>query len=260
MKRLLNYAAENGYDSIAITPGAEQAKRYDLSKQISRVVYSPDTEMLNAFDSNNKSVVMHSNVKPDQVADYIGKEPAQRLFDEQNTKLNFKGGKDVPYQEISGIDLQVGGEGMKGFYDKILPDYLNTFGKPYGAQMGTFSIPGDRGATVERLGVAGRNLSEMTPQEVIDFNKMVDEAGAMKLHSFPITPEMRESIKQKGLPLYQQIGIPTAGAGAASQMPEQMQEPEVEPEIKKAKGGRVRMTTNRDAMFMELSNNKLKRK
>jgi len=226
MKRLLNYAAENGYDSIAITPGAEQAKRYDLSKQISRVVYSPDTEMLNAFDSNNKSVVMHSNVKPDQVADYIGKEPAQRLFDEQNTKLNFKGGKDVPYQEISGIDLQVGGEGMKGFYDKILPDYLNTFGKPYGAQMGTFSIPGDRGATVERLGVAGRNLSEMTPQEVIDFNKMVDEAGAMKLHSFPITPEMRESIKQKGLPLYQQIGIPTAGAGAASQMLEPQEEPQ----------------------------------
>jgi hypothetical protein len=226
MKRLLNYAAENGYDSIAITPGAEQAKRYDLSKQISRVVYSPDTEMLNAFDSNNKSVVMHSNVKPDQVADYIGKEPAQRLFDEQNTKLNFKGGKDVPYQEISGIDLQVGGEGMKGFYDKILPDYLNTFGKPYNAQMGTFSIPGDRGATVERLGVAGRNLSEMTPQEVIDFNKMVDEAGAMKLHSFPITPEMRESIKQKGLPLYQQVGIPTAGAGAASQMLEPQEEPQ----------------------------------
>jgi hypothetical protein len=80
------------------------------------------------------------------------------------------------------------------------------------------------------------------------------------IHNFPITPEMRESIKQKGLPLYQQIGIPTAGAGAASQMPEQMQEPEVEPEVKKAKGGRVRMTTNRDTMFMELSNKKLKRK
>ena len=331
MKRLLNYAADNGYDSIAITPGAEQAKRYDLSKQISRVVYSPDTEMLNAFDHNNKSVVMHSNVKPDQVADYIGKEPAQRLFDEQNTKLNFKGGKDVPYQEISGIDLQVGGEGMIGFYDKILPDYLNTFGKPYNAQMGTFSIPGDRGATVERLGVAGRNLSEMTPQEVIDFNKMVDEAGAMKLHNFPITPEMRESIKQKGLPLYQQIGIPTAGAGAASQalqpeeeaglsiggmvnsaikqahlaklaklreemapkaqavknlnakdenrylrdvVPNSLTKESIEqeiarmkakeeaskPEVKEAKGGRVRMTENRDTMFMELSNKKLKRK
>ena len=244
MKRLLNYAADNGYDSIALTPGAEQAKRYDLSKQISRVVYSPDTGMLNAFDHNNKSVVMHSNVTPDQVADYIGKEPAQRLFDEQNTKLNFKGGKDVPYQEISGIDLQVGGEGMKGFYDKILPDYLNTFGKPYGAQVQstTFDVP----------------VPSIDPR-----TKM---STTYPIHNFPITPEMRESIKQKGLPLYQQVGIPTVGAGAASQMLEPEEEPQyakggtVKPQVKKSVSGTVKMTNNRDAMFMELSNNKLKRK
>jgi hypothetical protein len=52
--------------------------------------------------------------------------------------------------------------------------------------------------------------------------------GQMPLHNFRITPEMRESIKQKGLPLYQQVGIPTAGAGAASQMPEQ-EEPQYGP-------------------------------
>jgi hypothetical protein len=33
-----------------------------------------------------------------------------------------------------------------------------------------------------------------------------------------------------------------------------------QPEVKEAKGGVVRMTKNRDAMFMELSNKKLKRK
>jgi hypothetical protein len=148
----------------------------------------------------------------------------------------------------------------------------------------------------------------------------------MPLHNFPITPEMRESIKQKGLPLYQQVGIPTAGA--ASQMlepeeeaglagggsvaklaalaklkkmreemapkaeavkaliardenrylsdvvPNSLTNPEIEaeikrmaaraqasqPEVKEAKGGEVKMTKNRDAMFMELSNKKLKRK
>ena len=30
---------------------------------------------------------------------------------------------------LRGIDLDVGGQGMKGFYDKIIPDYLNKFGK-----------------------------------------------------------------------------------------------------------------------------------
>ena len=346
MKRLLNYAADNGYDSIAITPGAEQAKRYDLSKQISNLQYD-ELGDLRAFDKDGRMVISE-NVNPEKLPDYVGKDLATKILSDRENRLSAKAiyrdalkndlpeaEADVLYKnylshpiEYSGVDLEVGGEGMKGFYDKILPDYLNTFGKPYGAQMGTFSIPGDRGATVERLGVAGRNLSEMTPQEVIDFNKMVDEAGAMKLHNFPITPEMRESIKQKGLPLYQQVGIPTAGAGAASQMPEEpeygvggainslaktealaklaklreqmapraeavknliakdqnsylrdvvpnsLTNPEIEaeiarlkakaealqPEVKNAKGGVVRMTKNRDTMFMELSNKKLKRK
>jgi hypothetical protein len=278
MKRLLNYAADNGYDSIAITPGAEQASRYSLSKQLSEVMYDPSTGYLLGRDHNGKLVVAQQGITTEKLPDYIGKEGAQKILE---TPVD-----DAGIHALKGADLSFGGEGMKGFYDQILPSYLNTFGKPYNTQMGQISIPGDRGATVERLGVAGRNLSEMTPQEVIDFNKMVDEAGAIKLHSFPITPEMRESIKQKGLPLYQQIGIPTAGAGAASQMPQQMQEPELEPEVKKAdggainyntapdmsdggriiqgapfkRGGKVKVTTNPDAMFMELSNKKLKRK
>ena len=264
MKRLLNYAADNGYDSIAITTGAEQAKRYDLSKQINTISWNKQSDGLYNIEADavNGRPIIKKGMTEQELENTVGKEVANRIVNGVGQFANdplFDSGK-LTRGKLENLDLQVGGEGMMGFYDKMLPDYLNTFGKPYGAQMGTFSIPGDRGATVERLGVAGRNLSEMTPQEVIDFNKMVDEAGAMKLHSFPITPEMRESIKQKGLPLYQQIGIPTAGAGAASQMPEQMQEPEVEPEVKKAKGGRVRMTTNRDTMFMELSNKKLKRK
>ena len=215
MKRLLNYAADNGYDSIAITPGAEQAKRFSLSKQIDELIYSDDGSL---YASKGGKKVFNERLTPEQLPDYVGKEVAEKLVTAQPNEVGSR--------VLGGLDLEVGGEGMKGFYDQILPSYLNTFGKPYNAQMGTFSIPGDRGATVERLGVAGRNLSEMTPQEVIDFNKMVDEAGAMKLHNFPITPEMRESIKQKGLPLYQQVGIPTAGAGAASQMLEPEEEPQ----------------------------------
>jgi hypothetical protein len=278
MKRLLNYAADNGYDSIALTPGAEQAKRFSLSKQIDALEWDERTGRLYAKQKNgNDFNKMADGVTSENLSDYVGKEVAEKLMSQPSTGTN---------RMLGGVDLEVGGEGMKGFYDQILPSYLNTFGKPYNAQISTFSIPGDRAETVERLGVAGRNLSEMTPQEVIDFNKMVDEAGAIKLHSFPITPQMREQIKQKGLPLYQQIGIPTAGAGAASQMPEQMQEPVLEPEVKKAdggainyntvpdmtdgerimqgapfkRGGKVKLTTNRDTMFLELSNKKLKRK
>ena len=269
MKRLLNYAADQGYDSIAITPGAEQASRYDLSKQISKVDYNKfnsGQNELTAWDKDGKKVFEKYGASQEEVADYIGKEAAEKLF-ATTPKDNHMGGERY---SLIGEELQVGGEGMKGFYDQILPSYLNTFGKPYGAQVGQMPIPINKGMHVPNP----EGGWTTTPPETY---------GA---HHFPITPEMRESIKQKGLPLYQQIGIPTAGAGAASQMPETMQEPELEPEVKKADGGainyntapdmsdggriiqgapfkhggKVNMTTNRDAMFMELSNKKLKRK
>jgi hypothetical protein len=305
MKRLLNYAADNGYDSIAITQGAEQAKRYDLSKQLSEVMYDPSTGYLIGRDHNGKMVVAQQGITTEKLPDYIGKEGAQKILE---TPVD-----DAGIHALTGADLSFGGEGMKGFYDKMLPDYLNAFGKPYGAQVGQIQAP----IKHELEGL--RRMAGMA------------EEPPLTLHNFPITPEMRESIKQKGLPLYQQVGIPTAGAGAASQalqpeeeqglsgggivnsaikqahlaklaklrqemapraeavkaliardenrylgdvVPNSLTNPEIEseiarmkaraeasqPEVKEAKGGVVRMTKNRDAMFMELSNKKLKRK
>ena len=355
MKRLLNYAADNGYDSIAITPGAEQAKRYDLSKQVGQISYTPSTKNLMAFDHEGNAVVNKSNVNPEDLEKYLGAGVTQKL-----SQAEFEG----PTQILRGTDISVGGEGMKGFYDKMLPDYLNTYGKPYGAQVQMDSVPisirnpkstawdGGQGdhpfmtsqdlsepfdGMVELLRrnpetgeqeLVGRMLRADSEARIASELMKLDKFNQIKLHNFPITPEMRESIKQKGLPLYQQVGIPTAGAGAASQalqpeeelglagggsvaklaalaklkklkeemapraeavqnlmkmdenrylrdvVPNSLTNESIEseiarmkaraeasqPEVKEAKGGVVRMTKNRDAMFMELSNKKLKRK
>ena len=314
MKRLLNYAADNGYDSIAITPGAEQANRYKLSSHIDNMMVSetnqgtrqiswrPKGERVDSalqFDKNGNVVQsMLSDLKGKNISNIFGKDLSEKIMQAK------------PFERFEGVDLDVGGEGMMGFYDKIIPDYLNTFGKPYGAQVGlqTIDVP-------KMINVGSGAQAEVGRLQ-------------MPMHSFPITPEMRQQIQQKGLPLYQQVGIPTAGAGAASQMLEPEEEaglagggsvaklaalaklkkmreemtPRAEavkniiardensylrdvapnsltnesieqeiarmkaraeaskPEVKEAKGGKVRMTNNRDAMFMELSNKKLKRK
>ena len=191
MKRLLNYAAENGYDSIAITPGTEQAKRYDLSKHLSRMDWDEDSKVFYGYDPHGRKVITKGLIEAKDLPGLVGQEVADRLIQADRVP-QFRGDTQGP-RILSGLDLQVGGEGMKGFYDKMLPDYLNTYGKPYGAQV------------------------QLNAHQ-LDIPK---EARSVSLHTFPITPEMRESIKQKGLPLYQQIGIPTVGAGAASQVPEQ---------------------------------------
>jgi hypothetical protein len=338
MKRLLNYAADNGYDSIAITPGAEQAKRFNLRNQIDQIKYiqnqdgtydlavRPKGQTRDTMFIGDKSL---SGLPADELESVVGQEVSQKILSGEGPQGGDK------YRSLTGVDLEVGGEGMKGFYDQILPNYLNTFGKSYGVKVnplpvdvGGFKVNRDNYPLPYRL-------ESTTSPDIISRFATPEEAwaeaqrrGSLAVHNFPITPEMRESIKQKGLPLYQQVGIPTAGAGAASQMLEPEEEaglagggsvaklaalakmkklkeemtPRAEavksliardenryladvtpnsltnesieqeiqrmaarakasqPEVKEAKGGVVRMTKNRDAMFMELSNKKLKRK
>ncbi len=42
--------------------------------------------------------------------------------------------------KLSGSDLRVGGSGMKGFYDKILVDFANKYGKKWGARVQQIEI------------------------------------------------------------------------------------------------------------------------
>jgi hypothetical protein len=120
MRRLVNYAAENGYDRIAITPGAEQVSRYDLSKHVDKVAIYGDNKLV-AF-KNGTSVTNREFKNESELAEIIGKEAAKKLLESKPDMNNIR--------SLEGQDLQVGGEGMKGFYDKIIPTYLNNLGKP----------------------------------------------------------------------------------------------------------------------------------
>jgi len=134
MKRLLNYAADNGYDSIAITPGAEQANRFGLEKHIQKLHYNADIKRLRAFNHSGREV-LSKDMTPEELSKNIGEELANKLLQQPS---------EFGVHTLADQDIKVGGEGMKGFYDKMLPDYLNTFGKPYNAQVGTLNIPAAR--------------------------------------------------------------------------------------------------------------------
>jgi hypothetical protein len=118
-KRILQTAAEEGYNKVAWTTGETQADRYDLSKQISSIHYSPLNEFvgdkeikkyaITAIGKNGERVV-DSNYTPEQLPGVVGKEIANKIINDPNKR-----------GEIHGLDLKVGGEGMAGFYDQILP-------------------------------------------------------------------------------------------------------------------------------------------
>jgi hypothetical protein len=203
LKRLIHHAAENGYHGVVVTPGAEQADRYSLANHIDGLSYTKNSNgtVDLAATKNNSTVLDKSMQTPEQVESMVGRDVARKIF-ESSDNLG----------SLSGLDLKVGGEGMKGFYDKKVPNILNSIGKKYGVktELGGHKLPGNpsqRAEASERLGLAGERFSDMSPEQIQAFNQKLDDANAKQLHYFPITEEMRQDVKKNGIPLYKSGGL-----------------------------------------------------
>jgi len=152
MKRMLRYAAENGYDKIAWTTGEQQAERYDLSKHLDRIEYEPafvkdgsGKEIPNlyefiAYDKSGKQIIHEDEIGLNRIEELAGKEIAQRIKDDVGEAMS----DERPYRDwrkLTGLDLKVGGEGMKSFYDNLIPGFMNKYVKQWGAKVGEIMIP-----------------------------------------------------------------------------------------------------------------------
>jgi glycosyltransferase involved in cell wall biosynthesis len=107
-------------------------------------------------------------------------------------------GKSVT-KVFSGLDLQVGGEGMKGFYDDILPKFLNKYAKKWDAKTGITEIEVGKGK----------------PTNYANFDEYQKAPASSKVpvNYIDVTPKMRESVVTKGQPMF---AIGAGGAGAAA--------------------------------------------
>lgn len=184
-RRMLRYAAEHGYDLLGWTTGEQQAARYDLSKQIDAIEAFKrkdgkfDISMRKDGEEFGGIQVVESN----KLVDTVGKELAE--------KMNAQ--EIETWKSYRGLDLKVGGEGMKGFYDQILPAYLNKYGKKWGAK-------------VEKVNIAKEF-------EYYRGEKKVSEPGEpVDVHALPITDAMRQSVLDEGQPQFSpaQRTIPAA--------------------------------------------------
>jgi len=130
LKRAIREALENGYDRIAWLDGEGQAARYDLSQQVDAIRVTRDKDgtyeiMARSADDMaelGEFQTLATKVAKEKLADYIGKEPASKALDKMKDGV----------AELSGLDLKVGGEGMKAFYDRELVSIANKISKKIG--------------------------------------------------------------------------------------------------------------------------------
>lgn len=194
MKRALRWAAENGFDRVAWTTGEQQAERYDLSKQVSEEGIHWQTEgdgqvRLYAKGAYGQGVILDEVMPLEKAADYVGKDAAREIAGaiERGSALG----------DLQGEQLKVGGEGMKGFYDQILPVFANKYAKKWGAKVGKTTIFRDTYDTDD--------LDELMDGSFVPKEGAISEQEGVVVHSIDITPEMQRDIL-KGQPLFQDKG------------------------------------------------------
>jgi hypothetical protein len=167
MKRMLRLAAEEGYDKIAWTNGKMQSDRYNLSKVLDKVTKDSydttedHTMFVMDFTNEGQETLIVDNATGNitrglgeghTLSELVGKSVAENMMALPEDKPTSVG------------SFEVGGEGMKGFYDQILPAFMNKYGKKWGVKVQDISLPG-----------------------------LQNEDG---WHSVDVTPEMKESVMQ----------------------------------------------------------------
>ena len=208
IKRMIKEAADNGYDAISWTPGEAQAARYDLSKQVKNInVFkeSDGTFTLDALTNNNEPVSLGENIKLEKLSDVVGKDLANKISNQKNNQHSY-----------SGLDLKVGGEGMKAFYDKMMVDKVNQLAKKFGGKVetkeinkidadheiikrldGTFSVRYD----ITDPNNPGTRLKFKTKEEAEQWRD--ENFGKQQpIHVLKLTPELKKVATEKGFPLF----------------------------------------------------------
>lgn len=202
MKRAMQMAAEGGYDRVAFTTGKQQNERYNLARYLDEIYYKKNddgTYTVSAIDKNHRSH-MGDNYTPEQIEEHLGKDMAKKIVEDQGKTIERSDSKS-----ISGEGLTIGGKGMEGFYDKILPDFINKYGKKHGLKVGQTKLPPDLNINSLVLNNTGLSRKEWDALSKADKERTLKElgyGGNEPVHYFDLTPEAKESFLKKGQPMF----------------------------------------------------------
>lgn len=229
-RRVLQMAAQEGYDGVAFATGNQSADMYSLSNQVDYIKKQPESflnkenESFDIFISmptgtlslevnkNTGDVISQTgNVRSEyagkNIGDIIGKEVAKNLMS-----------LDESEHILKGDDLEIGGEGMKTFYNSIVPKVAQKEAQRFdkNAKLGTVDFRKTYGITTKTYQGADGDIKWMaivesrggtravgnTEQEAIDkyIERYPDIVKSDKLEIgqqpfIAITDKMRSELK-----------------------------------------------------------------
>lgn len=189
IKQAVLDAIRDGQQAIEWDSGATNADRYALSSHVDavRVMQARRFDQVHLYIKQVGGREFHridgetSAIDRDKLASYIGKDLAERAL---------KDITDDGVHDYTGLDLQVGGEGMRAFYDRMLVNEVGRWAKRFGAKVEDADIH-----TGEYNALLGKH-----------YTKGFD-ASTVRTHRLMITDAMRKAVEDNaGLPMFMFAG------------------------------------------------------
>jgi hypothetical protein len=210
----VNKRFEAPTSSLSWTSGDMQAERYDLSKHIDDLEawkHDDGTYSLRAT-KGKKVVISESSIAEGKLEAMVGKDLAQKIINEEGMKPSStytqRANGELGSMKYSGLDLKVGGEGLKRLYDETIPKFLDKYGEQWGAK-------------VEKPAATDRLTYDQITQALNDHEKYpIDSPQRAVLRKeqetapdtehevlgsvsrLPVTPAMESSIRGEGQALF----------------------------------------------------------
>ena len=161
-KRMLRYAAENGYDKLAFIDGQSTADRYTLSNQADFLAYRKTSDGNYRIEVGKDGDQVASKTVPEsRLASFVGKDIAEKMKKSEGQQADPRSknqltgsaksdwaflsgeerdawtdfGEKPQTKFLRGLDLKIGGEWAFNLYDRMIPQFLKKYGKKFGAEI-----------------------------------------------------------------------------------------------------------------------------
>ena len=202
LKRILKYAADNGYERVGLTTGKQQIDRFsnELRQNVDEINFNPigtQNEIIvnakkngqNTFSGTVKDgKFIDGQAQGKTVEEVLGKSMAKQIAEKKDGV-------------IKGDNLTVGGEGMKAYYDEIYPKFLEKYGKKWDAGVGETKLTGtgSKDELAQKVYGRGETYKNLPSEQKRKIDEMFLQKGE-PIRYIDITPKMKEGVK-KGQPL-----------------------------------------------------------
>jgi hypothetical protein len=181
LKHVMLEAINGGYDRVAFVDGDQSVTRYKdaLTEAVDEVEIDRNDDGTYNYKAikDGKELKAEESVTAERIEELFGKSGGADLIQQADA---------FPDQinTIKSEDIKIGGEGMRKFYDSVLPAALNKLLKKYG------------GEKLQKIEIDTRVPEDNSYYETLTDDDIIRQSG------FDVTDTMREIVRQ-GLPLFQ---------------------------------------------------------